>query len=130
MKVHFCLPGTQVAALPPPDEAEMAALEQELLALEAVMTDFQRLLHAEGYSLETADDAIQIAQAAAASATHPLSAVSPRAAVMTAQSQPGDSAKQQVQLPEGHARGAQALLCNTDNSLSAIDAMMQARGYR
>ena len=133
MDFQLCLHAAQVAALAPPDETEMEALGMELLALEAAMADCQILLHAKGCNTQTADEAIKTqtsAEATAAPSANGLSAVSPSAARPTAQRQQGGSAEQQLHLPLGHMPGAHAFLCDTDNSLTAIDAVMQARGYR
>ena len=137
----------QVAALPSPDEADMAALDQEVLAMEAVLADLQQRLQTEGCVEHNADKQLIVG-------SQPIQAVVP-AAMLPAETrteqtqckQPGmpdatvsskqdstdccraqkPSAVQQSVAPD-HAR--QAMLCCTAGSLADIDAVMQARGYR
>lgn len=140
----------QVAASPPSDVAGLAALDQEVLALEAVLADVQQRLQTEGCDVPNADKQLTME-------SHQMQAVVPAAeqALLPAETgtaqaqckQPGvpdatvtckhDSpdcccaqkpiAGQQKVAPD-HAR--QAMLCGTAGSLADIDAVMQARGYR
>lgn len=140
----------QVIALPPPDEADMAALDQEVLAMEAVLADLQQRLQTEGCFVPNADKQLIVE-------SQPIQAVVPPAqqALLPAENrtaqaqckQPGladatMSSKQdstdccraqkpganQQDVVSDHAR--QAMPCGTAGSLADIDAVMQARGYR
>ena len=103
-------------ALPSPDHAEAQALDQELSAMKAVLEDLQMRLHAGGYNINAAD-------------AHATLTTSPATDANRAQEgQEIVSAKQQMQVR--HTPLSQPVVCPTDGSLGAIDAMMQARGYR
>ena len=108
----------QVMVLPPPDSAETQALDQELSAMKAVLEDLQMRLHAGGYNIAAAD--------AHATFTTSLAADADRVPV----AQQNASAKHQMQAPVRRVPVSHPMLCPTEGSLGAIDAMMQARGYR
>ena len=140
----------QVAALPPPDVAGLAALDQEVLALEAVLSDLQQRLQTEGCDVPNADKHLTME-------SHQMQAAVPTAEQALLPSETGTaqpqckppglpdatvSSKQDstdccgAQKPgAGHQNVApdharQAMLCGTAESLADIDAVMQARGYR
>ena len=149
MSDHRCLCMLQVAALPPPDVAEVAALDQELLAMEAVLADLQQRLQTEGCDSPIADKQLttesQPAQAVVPDAKQALLPAETRTA--QAQCKPGlpdatvSSKQDSTECCGAQKPGAsrqkvapdhawQPTPCATSGSLADIDAMMQARGYR
>ena len=139
----------QITALPPPDAEESAALQQELLAMEAVLEDLRQRLQAEGYDISdlrqqplaspnTAFMPLPTTQQCpvdqnstidAQTAKHALPSALPAS---MADNPDGISAEQaQTSMHSKFAQGAEmALPSGTDRSLAEIDAVMQARGYR
>jgi hypothetical protein len=143
----------QVAALPPPDEAETAELTHELLMIEAVLEDLRKRLKSKGNG---APD-MQLDPGLLASPTGTVAQGQPEAACVAPEAEaepnsiswannvlddgltskqsrcPDSSERQQLQsggrmLPSETA--AHSMLYCTDRSLGDIDAVMQARGYR
>ena len=135
----------QVAALPSPDAAEMAAMDQELLAIEATLADLQEHLLSQGYDVCSADKQLtsvsQPSGSAVPTAQQLLLLVetgtararckptgSPDTIVSSKQTSTHEEAAQQP--VAGQQNVAPHLLCGTDRSLADIDAVMQVRGYR
>ena len=139
----------QVAALPSPDEAQSAALDQELLAMKAVIDELQQRLQAEGYDVSKFEH--QPAKPSAAVKTAIIQATAEEAAVL----QPAQAEALADALPDGvlstkhvsqngidtqhlmasminatTANAGKAMLGGADGTLAEIDAVMQARGYR
>jgi len=143
----------QVAALPPPDEAETADLTHELLMIEAVLEDTRKRLKSKG---NDAPD-MRLDPGLIASPTRTVAQGQPEAAsvapeaeaepnsisqannvlddgLISKQSRCPDSSKRQQLQAGGHMlpseMASHSMLDGTDRSLGDIDAVMQARGYR
>ena len=136
----------QVAALPPPDEAENADLTHELLMIEAVLADLKKRLKSKG---NDAPD-MQLNPGLSASPTGAMTQGQPEAAAEPnsisrannvlgdastgKQSKCPDSSERQQLQPGGRMlpseMAAHSMFDGTDRSLGDIDAVMQARGYR
>lgn len=140
----------QVAALSPPDVAEMAAMDVERLAMEAVLADLRQCLQAMSCDVSHVDKqptvgsqtvkAVSAAQQAASSAqveTAQAQCEAPQLPVTTVSSRNASTDCCVAQEPGAGQQNAtnpnptrQAMLCGTAESLADIDAVMQARGYR
>ncbi len=135
----------QVAALPPPDEAETADLTHELLMIEAVLADLRKRLKSKGNDAPDMqmDPGLSISPTGAVAQGQPEemgpNPISRANHVLddgltSKQSRcPDSSERQQLQsgrrmLPSEMA--SHSMLDGTDRSLGDIDAVMQARGYR
>ncbi len=136
----------QVAALPPPDEAETTELTHELLMIEAVLEDLRKRLKAKG---NDAPD-MQMDPGLLASPTGAVAQGQPEAekepnfisrannvlddGLTSKQSRSPDSSDRQQLQPGGCVLPSEmvlhSMLDGTDRSLGDIDAVMQARGYR
>ena len=143
----------QVAALPPPDEAETTNLTHELLMIEAVLEDLRMRLKSKG---NDAPD-MQLDTGLSASPTGAVAQGQPEAVYVASEAEaepnsnsqatnvlddgltskqsrcPDSSEWQQLQsggrmLPSEMI--SHSMLDGTDRSLGDIDAAMQARGYR
>ncbi len=143
----------QIAALPPPDEAETAVLTHELVMIEGVLEDLRKRLKSKGSDapdmqmdpglLASPTGTVAQGQTAAACVAPEAEAepnsISPANNVLddgltSKQSRCPDSSKRQ-QLQSGgrmlpSEMAAHSMLYGTDRSLGDIDAVMQARGYR
>ena len=139
----------QVAAWPPPDEAETADLTQELLMIEAVLEDLRKRLKSKGHDapdmqLDTGlsispTGAVAQGQLEAACIASEAEAISQANNVLddgltSKQSKCPDSSERRQLQPWGRMvpseMAAHSMLDGTDRSLGDIDAVMQARGYR
>lgn len=140
----------QVAALSPPDMTGRAAMDVELLAMEAVLADLRQCLQTGGCDVSHVDEqptvgsqtanAVSAAKQATSSANPGTAQAQyelPQVPITTVFGRNASTDRCGTQEPDAGQQNAtkpnptrQAMLCGTAESLADIDAVMQARGYR
>ena len=129
----------QVSALPTPDEAEAAALDQELLMLDGALDDLRQRLQAHGYDVTNlrqlplepsfAQNAVGMRRAAEGG---PAQAIADAVRASEHISPTADKAcpNKTGNVDDVLACAEPAMLSCTGGTLAGIDEDMQARGYR